>query len=224
MIRRIHDVGFMIDNEWRAFLNSLNMRTLAIVTVLVMGPPSPAATVNLAGALVTSWAAADRGIETGAFTCLGSDKLLDCQLMEPAVLAWAIPTIPESLNLPTAHPLRQPDAVIETGVRNIRIPGMIPLHEAVRYILGSADEAAAARRLLENCGFGPKGRHYLLVARDKVVADGVVFPNVGEALAHLGKTKVDRALFLTAESSFPQKVPRELTYAYVKFQVWDGHK
>ena len=144
--------------------------------------------------------------------------------MDSGVLAWAIPSVPESWKLPASHPLRQPEVGIETARRNIRISGLIPLHEAVRFILGSAAEAAAARSLLDRSGFGPKGSHYLLVAKDKPVADGMVFSNVGEALAHLVDAKVDRALYLTDVDSFPDKVPVELTYGHVRFAVLDGHK
>jgi len=52
----------------------------------------------------------------------------------------------------------------------------------------------------------------------------MVFSNVGEALAHLVDTKVDRALYLTDVDSFPDKVPPELTYGHVRFDVLDGHK
>jgi hypothetical protein len=128
--------------------------------------------------------------------------------------------------LPTTHPLRHPKLVVMYQPSGKWDDGWIYVHEVAAYVLGSLDERAAARAILEREGYGPKGHHYLFCgeAGKRAVADGQPFKTREAALEHLKKEKVAVAFYFSTTSSFPATIPGELTYRGTAFRVLDRFK
>lgn len=126
--------------------------------------------------------------------------------------------------LPEPHPLKHPNATVDIAPRSLRVAGAIPINEVIGYILGSQEEADAARRLLEAAGYGPNGEHYLYCEKDKAVADGKAFASNKEAVEHLVKSGVKVALYLTKDNAHPKTIPSDLTYTGLALRALDWHK
>lgn len=201
------------------------MKYLLIVLLLAPGGmASHAATMNMNGVLSSTEGVGSLGVGTGTLSlCLLANFAERCP-MRQEVLTIAFPALSESARLPMSHPLRHANPKVVAIPLSSFPDGGIYIHEVVRYILGSEDEAAAARQLLEASNYGPAGRHYLLCSHSKAVADGKAFPNTKSAVEYLRKNHVESVLYLTHETSFPKTIPADIMHSGLLIRTLDWHK
>ena len=128
--------------------------------------------------------------------------------------------------LPEAHPLRHPKASVISQPLGILPKGGIHLNELIGYVLGSEDEATAARTLLQSSGYGPTGTHYLWAnnAKNRFIVDGHVFHTIRDAKEHLRENNIRVALYIEESQAFPSAIPAAFTSSAIALWTLDSHK